>query len=77
MRPDFLITVNGAQFDMGQDKAVSYERLVEMATGGGHAGEGLFTVTYRGNGRGGALQPGQSVTLEDGMIFNDVTTSRA
>jgi hypothetical protein len=56
---------------------LSYEEVVQRADSG-RSKTLLHSVTYhvRG-GRSGSLTPGQSVTVEDGMVFNAYVTDGA
>ncbi len=59
---------------------LSYEEVVVLTRGRVIAEQTksfLYTITWSAGENGGSLAPGQSVTVQDGMIFNVVGTSRA
>lgn len=70
------ITVNGVQC-YSEGNIVSYEEVCELA------GQPLSaTVTYYGvkkgdSQRSGVLYAGKQIVVEDGMVFNCVTTGNA
>lgn len=71
------ITINGRRHVVG-GSAISYEQVVQLA---GEQGTPSMTQYWRGGhakGREGRiLSPGQSVPLDDGLVFCAVHTGNA
>lgn len=75
------IVVDGTPHEWGQ-KEISYEQVVNLAYDGNPpSGENVsITVGYRrgdGDKHEGDLEPGQSVKVKDGMIFDVTATDRS
>jgi hypothetical protein len=75
------IIVDGTPHDW-TEKEISYEQVVNLAYDGNPpTGENiLITVGYRrghGEKHEGDLEPGQSVKVKDGMIFDVTATDRS
>lgn len=73
-----MVTVNGHPRSVPADKALTYEDIVRMAS---LVPERLYSLTYAhatGEERNhGILTPGQTVEVNEGIIFNVADTSRA
>jgi hypothetical protein len=75
------IIVDGTPHEWDQNE-ISYEQVVDLAYDGNPpTGEMIeITVGYRrghGNKPEGDLEPGQSVKVKDGMIFDVTATDRS
>jgi hypothetical protein len=75
------IIVNG-QPKVVKEEELSFEQLVSIAYDGNPPGgeNWEFTVTYRkghGHKPEGSLQPGETVKVKDGMIFNVTGTDKS
>lgn len=75
------IIIDGADHEWDQ-KEISYEQVVNLAYGGNPpTGENmLITVGYRRGPEGkheGDLEPGNSVKVKDGMVFDVTATDRS
>jgi multiubiquitin len=75
------IVVDGTQHQWGE-REISYEQVVNIAySGSPPSGDQVqITVGYRrgrGNKPEGDLEPGQSVKVKDGMIFDVTATDRS
>ena len=74
------IVVNGTEKTVYQDE-LSFDDLVKLAFDPVPTGPNVgFTITYRrghGDKPEGSLEPGQSVKIKDGMIFNVTPTDRS
>jgi hypothetical protein len=65
------IVINGRTVET-DDEDLSYDQLITIA-----CGHNLYrdaTVTYKSSDDQGSLTRGESVEIEDGMIFNVVVT---
>jgi hypothetical protein len=74
---EFTIIVNGREKKVGQDK-LTFEQLVALAFENPPSGPNVvITVTYKSKGKEGSLLPGQSVEIQNGMIFNVKATDKS
>jgi hypothetical protein len=74
------IIISGRPFEV-DEKEISYEEVVNLRYDG-HPPTGenvVITVTYSKShdGKEGSLQPGHSVKVKDGMVFNVVDSSQS
>lgn len=62
-----------------EGKEVSYDQIVHLAFENPPTGEFIeITVAYRkGPGRDGTLQPGETVKIKEGMIFDVTATDKS
>lgn len=74
------IVVNGVQKEV-TTKELTFDQVVDLAFNPRPSGPyWVFTVTYRrGHGEKpeGSLQPGETVKVMDGMIFNVTATDKS
>lgn len=74
------IVVNGRE-KVVTSKELTFEEVVALAFDKPPSGPNImFTVTYRrahGNKPEGALSPGESVKVKEGMIFNVTATDKS
>jgi hypothetical protein len=70
------IIVNGRKIGT-MEQEVPYSDVVALAFDRAHPNASSLTVTYRGPSRQGSLIAGESVQLEDGMVFNVADTGDA
>lgn len=72
---EFTIIVNGRPRKVAQDQ-LSFDEIVALA--GLPSGPNIvFTVTYRKGHNEGVLVPGDTVNIENGMIFNVTATDKS
>lgn len=74
------IFVNTRPHQIEKNDTISFEELVAIAFPGAPTGDNIgYSVMYqRGHGnQGGALGPGQSVKIKDGMRFDVTATDRS
>jgi hypothetical protein len=79
---EVTIIVDGTQHEWNKKEDISYEQVVDLAYDGSPpTGENVqITVGYhRGHGDKpeGDLEPGQSVKVKDGMVFDVTATDRS
>jgi hypothetical protein len=74
----FTIVVNGRERKVTESK-LSFEDLVKLAFGDNPPSgpNVVITVTYKSRGQEGTLLPGQSVDVQNGMIFNVKATDKS
>lgn len=80
--PPWYIIVNGKNYDLPEEtRQLTYEELVLIARSGiGNRERSLYTITYA---KGfpprteGTIQPGESVEIASGMVFDVLVTDRA
>jgi hypothetical protein len=79
-RPPVTIIISGRPFEV-DEKEISYKEVVDLRYNGTPpTGENvIITVTYsKGpNGKEGTLQPGHSVKVKAGMVFNVIDSSQS
>jgi hypothetical protein len=76
---EFTIFVNGRERTVTQ-KELTFDELVVLAFGPPNYDTSVYTITYRkgpDKQEKGSLQPGDSVKLKTGMIFNVVRTDKS
>jgi hypothetical protein len=76
---EFTIFVNGRERTVAQ-KELTFDELVVLAFGPPNYDTSVYTITYRkgpDKQEKGSLQPGDSVKLKTGMIFNVVRTDKS
>ena len=77
---EYHIIVNGREKAWGE-REISFDQVVTLAFDNPPGGDNwLITVTYkRGHGDKpeGSLEPGESVRVKEGMIFNVSATNRS
>jgi hypothetical protein len=76
---EFTIFVNGRERTV-TEKVVTFDELVVLAFGPPNYDTSVYTITYRkgpDKHEKGSLQPGDSVKLKSGMIFNVVRTDKS
>lgn len=77
---EVTIIVNGRRKTV-TEKELSFEAIIRLAFENPPSGPYVvFTVTYRrGHGQkpAGSLQPGETVKVKDGMIFNVTATDKS
>jgi hypothetical protein len=76
--PHFQIIVNGEQKEVGK-RRLTFHEVCLLAFPNGPFGDNItYTVTYTyPNGRDGSLVKGESVEIENGMIFNVGNTDKS
>jgi len=74
----FQIIVNGEQKEVDKNR-LTFHEVCLLAFPNGPFGENItYTVTYTySNGRDGSLVKGESVEIENGMIFNVGNTDKS
>lgn len=77
---DITIVVNGTQKTVHKEE-YTRDEIIKLAYSEPPFGENtLFSVTYRrghGNKPEGVLDPGESIKLKDGMIFDVTPTDKS
>lgn len=74
----FTIIVNGRERKITESE-LSFANLVKLAFGDNPPSgpNVVITVTYKSRGQEGTLLPGQSVDVQNGMIFNVKATDKS
>jgi hypothetical protein len=74
----FTIVVNGRERKVTENR-LSYEDLVKLAFGDNPPSgpNVVITVTYKSRGKEGTLLPGDSVDIQNGVIFNVKATDKS
>lgn len=74
----FTIIVNGRERKITESE-LSFGNLVKLAFGDNPPSgpNVVITVTYKSRGQEGTLLPGQSVDVQNGMIFNVKATDKS
>ncbi len=77
-QPLFRITINGTA-EVWDRKKITYIEVVQLAFPGGLSGGDVrYSVSWtKLDGREGSLRPGQSVKVEEGMIFHVRNTDKS
>lgn len=77
-QPLFHIAINGTA-EMWDRKKITYLEVVELAFPSGLGGGDIrYSVSWtKMNGHEGSLRPGQSVNVEEGMMFNVRNTDKS
>ncbi len=74
---EYTIIVNGREKKVSQDN-LTFEQIVALAFENPPSGPNVvITVTYKSRGKEGSLLPGQSVAIQNGMIFNVKATDKS
>lgn len=74
----FTIIVNGRERKVTESE-LSFDALVKLAFGANPPSgpNVVITVTYKSRGKEGTLLPGDSVGIQNGMIFNVKATDKS